>query len=85
VRLETGHREHSVDLVEGMPLQKEAQQQPEQSKAEEKAQQIADLQELVIRSAQEAARRADEHARHDELAQAQERQQGQSLEHGMGM
>jgi tRNA U34 5-carboxymethylaminomethyl modifying GTPase MnmE/TrmE len=47
--------------------------------------QAVDLQKDAIRSAQEAAQRAAGHARHEDLAEAHKRQQGQSLGHGMGM
>jgi hypothetical protein len=47
--------------------------------------QVADLQKGAVKRAQQAASRAEERERHVDLAQAQKRQQGQSLEHGIGM
>ena len=60
------------------------QQESNWARQPDKAQ-VADLQKGAIKRTQEAARSAEQHARHVDLAPARKRQQGQSLEHGMGM
>jgi hypothetical protein len=76
----------TVEHARTVDLCRQAAESLEPAERAKEQTQAVDLQKDAIHSTQQAARRAEAHDRHDDdLDQARKRQQGRSLEHGMGM